>query len=156
MGKVRPDFIKRIARELIEKEPLLYTMNFEENKEILNQIAEIKTKRLRNRLMMPDVFQGVYFGNVASVFRGKEIFQLRRELGLGLTAQYPESRADVVIPNPESGWGVTVGVAEGLKKQLLPALIKLPQAVVEIRSCQDFHGRRLAPYADPNPKNRSS
>ena len=76
----------------------------------------IETKRLRNRLMMPDVFQGVYFGNVASVFRGKEIFQLRRELGLGLTAQYSESRADVVIPNPESGWGVTVGVSEGLKK----------------------------------------
>ncbi|MFX0102918.1 MAG: 30S ribosomal protein S17e [Candidatus Hodarchaeota archaeon] len=50
MGKVRPDFIKRIARELIEKEPLLYTVSFEENKEILNQIAEIKTKRLRNRI----------------------------------------------------------------------------------------------------------
>jgi amidophosphoribosyltransferase len=78
---------------------------------------------------MPDIFQGVYFGNVASMFRGKEVFQIRRELGLGLTEQYPESRADVVIPNPESGWGVTVGVAEGLDKQLLPALIKLPQAV---------------------------
>jgi glutamine phosphoribosylpyrophosphate amidotransferase len=35
----------------------------------------------------------------------------------------------VVTPNPESGWGVTVGIAEGLKTQLLPALIKLPQAV---------------------------
>jgi hypothetical protein len=35
----------------------------------------------------------------------------------------------VVIPNPESGWGVTVGIAEGLKKNLFPALIKLPQAV---------------------------
>ena len=89
----------------------------------------IETKRLKNAPMMPDVFQGVYFGNVASVFRGKEIFQLRRELGLGLTTQYAQSRAEVVIPNPESGWGVTVGVAEGLKKDLLPALIKLPQAV---------------------------
>lgn len=89
----------------------------------------IETKRLKSAPMMPDVFQGVYFGNVASVFRGKEIFQLRRELGLGLTTQYAQSRAEVVIPNPESGWGVTVGVAEGLKKDLLPALIKLPQAV---------------------------
>ncbi|MCJ7810377.1 MAG: hypothetical protein MUP26_08970, partial [Desulfobulbaceae bacterium] len=79
--------------------------------------------------MMPDVFQGVYFGNVGSVFRGKEIFQIRRELGLELTDHYRESRADVVIPNPESGWGVTVGIAEGLKTDLFPALIKLPQAV---------------------------
>ena len=88
-----------------------------------------ETRRLREEPMMPDIFQGVYFGNVASVFRGKEIFQLRRELGLELTRQYPSSRADVVIPNPESGWGVTVGIAEGLGKPLLPALIKLPQAV---------------------------
>ncbi|MBD3185345.1 30S ribosomal protein S17e [Candidatus Bathyarchaeota archaeon] len=50
MGKVRPDFIKRIARELVEKEPHLYTVNFEENKQILNQITDIKTKRLRNRI----------------------------------------------------------------------------------------------------------
>lgn len=91
--------------------------------------AGIETRRLREERMMPDIFQGVYYGNVASVFRGKEIFQLRRELGLELTEQYPDSDADVVIPNPESGWGVTVGIAEGLEKPLFPALIKLPQAV---------------------------
>ena len=78
---------------------------------------------------MPDIFQGVYFGNVASLFRGKEIFQVRKELGLELVDHYKTSRADMVIPNPESGWGVTVGVAEGLGKSLFPALIKLPQAV---------------------------
>jgi len=89
----------------------------------------IETKRLREEPMMPDVFQGVYFGNVASQYRGKEIFQIRRELGLELTDYYGASCADVVTPNPESGWGVTVGIAEGLKTQLLPALIKLPQAV---------------------------
>ncbi len=50
MGKVRPDFIKRIAKELIEKEPRLYTSSFEENKHILDQITEIKTKPLRNRV----------------------------------------------------------------------------------------------------------
>ncbi len=88
-----------------------------------------ETKRLRQEPMMEDIFQGAYFGNVASQFRGKEIFQIRRELGLELVDYYKASRADVVIPNPESGWGVTVGVAEGLRKQLLPALIKLPQAV---------------------------
>ncbi len=88
-----------------------------------------ETKRLWDEPMMPDIFQGVYFGNVGSVFRGKEVFQIRRELGLELTDYYPSSIADVVIPNPESGWGVTVGVAEGLDTPLQPALIKLPQAV---------------------------
>ena len=89
----------------------------------------IDTKRLRHENMMPDIFQGVYFGNVASLFRGKEIFQLRKELGLELVDHYKNSKADIVIPNPESGWGVTIGIAEGLRKTLYPALIKLPQAV---------------------------
>lgn len=88
-----------------------------------------QTKRLKLETMTPDIFQGVYFGNVASHFQGKEIFQLRRELGLELTDLYQNSRADLVIPNPESGWGVSVGIAEGLGKLIYPALIKLPQAV---------------------------
>jgi amidophosphoribosyltransferase len=88
-----------------------------------------ETRRLRETLVMPDIFQGVYFGNVGSYFRGKEIFQVRRGLGLELVDYYKTSKADLVIPNPESGWGVTVGIAEGLGKSLMPALIKLPQAV---------------------------
>jgi amidophosphoribosyltransferase len=88
-----------------------------------------ETKRLREEIAMPDIFQGVYFGNVASLFKGKEIFQIRRELGHELVDNYKTSKADIVIPNPESGWGVTVGIAEGLGKLLFPALIKLPQAV---------------------------
>ena len=89
----------------------------------------IETKRLKEEAMMPDIFQGVYFGNVASLYRGKEIFQIRQELGHELVDYYKSSIADIVIPNPESGWGVTVGIAEGLKTGLYPALIKLPQAV---------------------------
>jgi len=89
----------------------------------------VETRRLREESAMPDIFQGVYFGNVGSLFRGKEVFQIRRELGLELVDHYKSSKADIVIPNPESGWGVTVGIAEGLGKPLLPALIKLPQAV---------------------------
>jgi small subunit ribosomal protein S17e len=50
MGKVRPDFIKRVARELVMKEPKLYSAVFDENKQILNQITDIKTNRLRNRI----------------------------------------------------------------------------------------------------------
>jgi small subunit ribosomal protein S17e len=62
MGKVRPDFIKRIAKDLIDKEPNLYTDKFEDNKQILNQIADIKTKRLRNRIA----------GYITSLVRAKE------------------------------------------------------------------------------------
>jgi amidophosphoribosyltransferase len=89
----------------------------------------VERKRLMETDLRPDTFQGVYFGNVASIYRGKEIFQIRRELGLKLVDHYKESKADLVIPNPESGWGVSVGLAEGLGKNLYPALIKLPQAV---------------------------
>jgi len=89
----------------------------------------IETKRVREETMMPDAFQGVYFGSVDSKFRDNEIFQLRRKLGLELVKTYKASKGDIVIPNPESGWGVTVGIAEGLQKPLYPALIKLPQAV---------------------------
>jgi amidophosphoribosyltransferase len=89
----------------------------------------VKRKRLFETMIRPDTFQGVYFGNVASLYRGKEIFQIRRELGLKLVEHYRDSKADLVIPNPESGWGVSVGIAEGLGKKLYPALIKLPQAV---------------------------
>ncbi len=96
------------------------------------------TKRLREETMMPDAFQGVYFGNVGSLFRGKEIFRIREHLGLELTDHYRDSRADVVIANPESGWGVSVGIAEGLGKDLFPGLIKLPQAV---RTFQEGEGQ---------------
>ena len=91
--------------------------------------AGYETKRLREETMLPDIFQGVYFGNVASLFRGKEIFEIRKELGQELIDYYKVSKADIVIPNPESGWGVSVGIAEGLGKKLFPALIKLPQAI---------------------------
>ncbi|MCX8147239.1 MAG: hypothetical protein N3D84_02115 [Candidatus Woesearchaeota archaeon] len=89
----------------------------------------IETKRLREEITIPDIFQAVYFGHVSSMFRGKEILQIRRELGLALVNHYKHSRADIVVPNPDSGWGVSIGIAEGLGKPLLPAVIKNPQAV---------------------------
>ena len=89
-----------------------------------------ETKRLRNEPMMPDIFQGAYFGNVASVFRGKEIFPNQAgNWGWPLWNIIKHLGRISSIPNPESGWGVTVGIAEGLKTNLYPALIKLPQAV---------------------------
>lgn len=74
----------------------------------------IHTKRLMEEEMMPDIFQAVYFGHVGSLFRGKEIFEIRRELGHGLVSHYGDSDANIVIPNPDSGWGVTIGLYEGI------------------------------------------
>ena len=74
----------------------------------------IEATRLREESPLPDVFQGVYFGNVASVYQDKEIFLLRRELGHKLADLYGKPDVDVVIPNPDSGRGVSYGIAEGL------------------------------------------
>jgi len=89
----------------------------------------IETRRLREETPLPDVFQGIYFGNVASLYQGKEIFQLRRELGHKLAQLYRSPEADLVIPNPDSGRGVSYGIAEGLGLPVSHGLVKQSQAV---------------------------
>ena len=54
---------------------------------------------------------------------------LRMGLGHVLAKRYGDTDADVVIPNPESGRGVSHGIAEGLGKPLLPGLAKQSQAI---------------------------
>ena len=89
----------------------------------------VETRRVRTETEMPDVFQAVYFGNAGSLYRGEEIFRLRMGLGHVLAKRYGDTDADVVIPNPESGRGVSHGIAEGLGKPLLPGLAKQSQAI---------------------------
>jgi len=50
LGNVRPEKIKRMARELIKRYPGKFTTNFEENKKILSSIAFIPSNRLRNSI----------------------------------------------------------------------------------------------------------
>ena len=50
MGNVRPEKVKKIARELIRRYPDKFTMNFEENKRVLSSIAHIPSTRLRNSI----------------------------------------------------------------------------------------------------------
>ncbi|MDF1535156.1 MAG: hypothetical protein P1S46_01470 [bacterium] len=99
----------------------------------------IETRRLREETPLPDVFQGVYFGNVASLYQGKEIFVLRKELGHQLAEYYGRPEVDVVIPNPDSGRGVSYGIAEGLGMPLSHGLVKQAQA---IRTFQESQIRR--------------
>lgn len=101
-------------------------------------------KRLREEKMMPDIFQGVYFGHVGATFRGQQIFDIRRRLGRALVEHYGAPEIDIVIPNPDSGWGVTIGIHDallerGFKVPVYPALIKQAQAV---RTFQETASRR--------------
>jgi amidophosphoribosyltransferase len=102
--------------------------------------AGIETQKVRDEHPMPDVFQGIYFGNVASIYQGKEIFQLRRELGHKLAGYYRKPDVEVVIPNPDSGRGVSFGIAEGLGLPIAHGLVKQAQS---IRTFQETRiGRR--------------
>lgn len=96
----------------------------------------IHTLRLREETPMPDVFQGVYFGNVASIYQGQEIFLLRKRLGHKLAQHYGKPDADIVIPNPDSGRGVSYGIAEGLGMSLSHGLVKQAQAIRTFQESQ--------------------
>ena len=50
MGRVRTILIKNISKELINKYPDVFTINFEENKKLLDKYLDIDSKHLRNRI----------------------------------------------------------------------------------------------------------
>jgi len=92
----------------------------------------IELCRVREETEMSDKFQIVYFGNPASYSKGKQLYDWRIQLGHILAKLYKEnpSKADIVIPNPDSGRGVSEGLAQALN---LPyssnALIKQPSSI---------------------------
>ncbi|MBS7657157.1 MAG: 30S ribosomal protein S17e [Candidatus Bathyarchaeia archaeon] len=50
MGNVRPEKVKRVARDLFTKYPSKFTTDFEQNKEILKSIINTQSKSLRNTI----------------------------------------------------------------------------------------------------------
>ena len=50
MGKVRNVTIKKFGRALVEKFPEKFSQDYDENKQILTQVAEISSKKLKNRI----------------------------------------------------------------------------------------------------------
>ena len=50
MGRVRTKTVKRASREVIEKYFYKLTEDFDLNKKILDDVAKISTKRLRNKI----------------------------------------------------------------------------------------------------------
>ena len=50
MGKVRPSNIKILSRILVNEYGTKFTLDFETNKKVLDQIADMKSKAFRNRV----------------------------------------------------------------------------------------------------------
>jgi small subunit ribosomal protein S17e len=48
LGKVRPEKVKKMARDLTRRYPDKFTTDFETNKKTLNSIATIYSSKLRN------------------------------------------------------------------------------------------------------------
>lgn len=50
MGNIRTAFVKRIAKELVENNPGKFTLDFEENKKLVEKLSTVNTKHLRNKI----------------------------------------------------------------------------------------------------------
>lgn len=50
MGKVRPEHVKRIAKELVQRFPDKFTTNFENNKKLVEEFTNLSSTKLRNRI----------------------------------------------------------------------------------------------------------
>ena len=50
MGKVRTEYIKRTARELVERFPDKFTTDFENNKKVVDALTRVSSTKLRNRI----------------------------------------------------------------------------------------------------------
>jgi small subunit ribosomal protein S17e len=50
MGKVRTVLIKRLARELVDRYSVSFTTDFDNNKQVVDELLTNTTKRLRNRI----------------------------------------------------------------------------------------------------------
>jgi len=50
MGTVKPAYIKNVAMELLKKYPDVFTGSFEENKKLVQELTNIRSKTVRNRV----------------------------------------------------------------------------------------------------------
>jgi len=50
LGKVRTVLVKRLSRELVERYPDSFSTEFDQNKDVVDELLTNTTKRLRNRI----------------------------------------------------------------------------------------------------------
>ena len=66
LGKVRPEYVKKIARELLGLYPDKFTRNFQNNKEAIGSLAKVQSSKLRNRI-------AGYITRLKSIYAEKEM-----------------------------------------------------------------------------------
>jgi small subunit ribosomal protein S17e len=50
MGNIRPTYIKRVAIELVQKYPRVFSSDFENNKLMVNKLCTVDSIKMRNRI----------------------------------------------------------------------------------------------------------
>ena len=50
LGKVRPERVKKVARELIKRYPNKFSTDFESNKKTLTSLATVRSLKLKNQI----------------------------------------------------------------------------------------------------------
>jgi small subunit ribosomal protein S17e len=50
MGRVRPNFIKRLARDLVDQKEGEFEKDFEHNKQVLKDMDQFESRKVRNRV----------------------------------------------------------------------------------------------------------
>jgi small subunit ribosomal protein S17e len=50
MGRIRPTYIKRVSIELLNKYPQVFNRDFENNKEMVNNLTDVYSVTMRNRI----------------------------------------------------------------------------------------------------------
>ena len=51
MGRIRPTYIKRVSIELLNKYPQAFNRDFENNKEMVNNLTDVYSVKMRNRIV---------------------------------------------------------------------------------------------------------
>ena len=47
---IKPAYIKKIGKELLDRYPEVFTKDFESNKEKVNELTNVESKTVRNRI----------------------------------------------------------------------------------------------------------
>jgi small subunit ribosomal protein S17e len=50
MGKVKPDYIKTLAKKLVKRFPGRFNSNFENNKRMVDALTDVSSTKIRNRV----------------------------------------------------------------------------------------------------------
>lgn len=50
MGRIKTSLIKRKSNEILDAYPAKFTKNFDENKKMVEEVAEVESKKMRNTI----------------------------------------------------------------------------------------------------------